>query len=259
MVFIAVSAGAESKPNFSGIWKLRNSNPAQIVILDQNETELRVFQFVKDRLGLVRGPIDGQPHSQLVNGHACDFLARRDGNSLFFEIKPGAGDSIGQDWHSRHLMSLGRNGESMSVKCTRAAPRPGTFRETWQKQDPIRAENAFDARLKLDDASAGPSGVEGNFFRGWMGFAFNDAPMAEREYLAIIDKKTPYEPREEACANLTKVYERNGLFAKTCHFARRETALSTTNWPSTRMCPSPNAAMRACRRAATPRAASCCR
>jgi hypothetical protein len=215
--FSAVSTGAESKPNFSGIWKLVNSDPAQIVILDQNETDLRVFQFVKDRLGMVRGPIDGRTHSQMVDGHACDFLARWDGDSLLFEIKPGSGDSIGQDWHSQHLMSLGRNGESMSVKRTRVAPRAGAFRETWQKQDPIRAETAstaFDARLKLDDAGAVPSGVEGNFFRGWMGFAFNDAPMAEREYLAIIDKKTPSELREEACASLTKVYERNGIFRK---------------------------------------------
>jgi hypothetical protein len=193
---------------------LVNSDPAQIVILDQNETELRVFQFVKDRLSMVRGPIDGQPHSQMLEGHAYDFLARWEGDSLFFEIQPGAGDLVGQDWRRRQLMRLAKGGETMSVKCTRVAPHAGTYRETWEKQDPLRAETAFDARRKLDDPNAVPRGVEGNFFRGWMGFAFNDVPMAEREYLTIIDKKNLPELREEACANLTKVYERNGLFRK---------------------------------------------
>jgi hypothetical protein len=71
----------------SNLWKLMNSDPPQIMIIDQSDTELRVFQFTEDRLGMVKGPIDGQPHSQTVDGAACDFLAQWVGDALFFETQ----------------------------------------------------------------------------------------------------------------------------------------------------------------------------
>jgi hypothetical protein len=46
----AMSARADTKPGFSGIWKLSGSNPPQFLILDQSAVELRVFEFSDDRL-----------------------------------------------------------------------------------------------------------------------------------------------------------------------------------------------------------------
>jgi predicted aspartyl protease len=214
--FSGVSTSAENKPNFSGVWKLPGGHPPQIVIIDQNETGLRVFQFIEDRLAMVKGPIDGQPHSQIMDGAPCDFLARWEGDSLFFETRRPAQDSAGPAADTRYLMRLASDGAAMSVKRT-GVPAPGAFSEKWEKQDPLHPETfltGFDGRHKLDDPSTGLTGVEGNRLRGWMAYAFNDAPQAEREYLAIIDKKPPSEFRDEARANLTYVYARNGMVRK---------------------------------------------
>ena len=225
--FTAVSAGAESKPNFSGIWKLLNGEHPQVIIIDQHETELRVFQFIEDRPSMVRGLIDGQPHSQIVDGAPCDFLARWEGNSLFFETKRHIHDSIGPAAYVRHLMRLAANGKTMSLERANVSPQPGTFHEKWERQDPLPREDIltpFDGRLKLDDAGAGLSGVEGNRLRGWMAYAFNDVPQAERELRAIIGQEPPSKFRDEARERLAEIYLRNGMVRKAlpyCKFVER--------------------------------------
>ncbi len=203
--FAMVSTGAESRPNFSGIWKLPNSDPPQIMVVDQIETELRVFQFIEDHLAMVKGPIDGLPHSQIVDGSPCDFLARWEGDSLLFETK--------RDTRIQYLMHLAADGKTILVERTPALqPIP----EKWERQDPLRPETfltGFDGRLKLDDRNAGLGGVERNRFRGWMGYAFNDVAQAE-EYLAVIKNKPSSQILDEARVNLTYAYARNGLVRK---------------------------------------------
>jgi len=201
----AVSTGAESKPNFSGIWKLLNGDHPQTMIIEQNESELRVLQQVEDRLDTVKGPIDGQPHLQSAEGHPEGFLARWEGVSLFFQAKNEA-----------HLMHLAANGQTMSVKRTNVT-QPATFREKWEKQDPLPQEDIltpFDGRRQLDDRSVDLSGVEGNRLRGWMAHAFNDVPQAERELLPIINQNPPSKFRDEARRRLAEVYQRNGMVRK---------------------------------------------
>src|SRR5271157_4011698 len=125
-----LSLAAQSKPNFTGIWKLLDGAPPQAMIVVQNEAGLRVSQFIGDRLGMVGGPIDGQPHAQTLDGHPCDFLARWEGDALLVEI-----DSPGQV-HVRRLMRLSPSRTSISVECTRIAPQPASISEKWQRQDP---------------------------------------------------------------------------------------------------------------------------
>jgi hypothetical protein len=73
------------RPAFSGVWKLVDAADPQFVIIDQRESELRFAFFVGDRLGTVKGPIDGRSHPQSVNGVPAEFLARWQAASLFFE------------------------------------------------------------------------------------------------------------------------------------------------------------------------------
>jgi hypothetical protein len=146
--FAAVSTGAESKPNFSGVWKLLNGVHAGFMIIDQNQTDLRVVQFDDDRPSMVGGPIDGQPHSQFVNGSPSDFLARWERDSLVFEVKRGAHDSIGPAVYTQHRMRLAANGKTLSLVRTNEKPQPA-FREKWERQDPQPREiplTGFDRR-----------------------------------------------------------------------------------------------------------------
>jgi predicted aspartyl protease len=221
--FTAVLRGAESKPNFSGIWKLLNGEHPQIMIIDQNETELRVFQLIEDRLSMDRGLIDGQSHSQTVDGRAWGFLARWEGDSLFFETKRDLSDSIRQVVYTQHLMRLAADGKTMNGKRTQVTPQPATFREKWAKQDPLAREDVvtpFDGRLKLDDHSTELTGVEGNRLRGWMAHAFNDVPQAERELLPIVNQEPPSKFRDEARERLAEVYVRNGMVRKALPYCR---------------------------------------
>jgi hypothetical protein len=218
--FAALSSGAESKPNFSGIWKLSNASPSRSLIIDQNESELRFFQFIEDRLTMVKGPIDGQPHSQTVDGSPCDFLARWEGDSLYFETKRQSRDSNTAALYTQHVMRLA-NGKAMSLQRTDVTPRPGTFRETWERQDPLSGEiflTGFDHRLKLYDRGIDLSSPEGNRLRCSIANALNDVPRAERECMAIAGKGSRSEFRDEARANLAEVYWRNGMVRKALQY-----------------------------------------
>lgn len=220
---IATSTGAENRPNFSGIWKLLQGGQPQIMIVDQNETELRVFQFLEDRLAIVKGPIDGHPHSQTADDRSCQFLARWEGDSLFFETKRDAEDSTSPVVSAGHLMRLAADGRTISVKRTGYAPRRETVREKWEKQDPLPGESfltGFDRRLQSGDSTAGLDRIESNRLRGWIAHAFNDVPRAEEAYLAILGQQPSSDLRQEARTNLFEVYARNGMVRKALPYCK---------------------------------------
>jgi predicted aspartyl protease len=56
--------------------------------------------------------------------------------------------------------------------------------------------------------------------RGWIAYAFNDVPQAEREYLAIINQEPASRFRREARDNLAEIYWRNGMVQKALRYYR---------------------------------------
>lgn len=219
--FAAVSTGAEARPNFSGIWKLSNANPSRSMIIEQNESDLRVFQFVEDRLTMFKGPIDGQPHSRAEDGSACDFLARWEENSLYFETKLHTHDSINPVVYIQHLMRLAANGKTMSLTRTNVTPRAGTFRETWERQDPLPGEISlagFDLRLQLADRKRDLTDAAGHGLQCSIANAFNNVLQAEQECLAVINQQSASKFHGEARANLAEVYWRNGMVRKALRY-----------------------------------------
>jgi predicted aspartyl protease len=217
MCFTAASTAAERKPNFSGIWKLMNGGTPQIMIVEQNDAALRIVQFIEDRPAMHTGPIDGRPHPEIVDGLPCDFLARWEGNSLFFETRPSTHAPANRVADMQRLMRLAADGETISAKRTNVTPRPDTVHEKWEKQDPPLWDtfvSGFDDRRKLDDPSTGVSGAEGNRLRGWVAYAFNDVSWAEGEFLTIINQQPAPKFRDEARQNLVQLYARNGLMRK---------------------------------------------
>ena len=220
--FTELSTGGESKPNFSGVWMLPAGEHREFMLIGQNETELRVIQFVEDRPVTVRGPIDGQSRPQAGNGYACDFLARWDGDALFFETKPGQ-PSANYCAASHYRMRLGPNGDTMTVERSMGTPTPAKSNENWEKQDLPISEHVltgFELLRIRDDPSEDMRGVSGNLMNGWLGHAFNDVEQAERELLKIIRKPaSEFKPDESYIATkardlLVGIYQRNLLIKK---------------------------------------------
>ena len=212
----AVSLASGGKRNFSGIWKLTEGGDPQIDIIDQNEIELRILEFVEDRPGMLRGPIDGQPHSQTLDGNPCEFMARWEGDSLFLETKRGAHGSAAPV-QVRYQLRLDSGTGTISAKRTNIAPRPGEVSEKWERQNPPHPENivtGFDARLKLDAPGALRNATDENLLQGLLGYAFNDVARAERGYLPIAKPKKSSPSRDAARLNLAFTYSRNGLTRK---------------------------------------------
>jgi hypothetical protein len=212
----AVPLASANKPNFSGIWKLLEGDDPQIVIIDQNEIELRVLEFVEGRPSALRGPIDGQPHAETLEGNSCEFMARWEGDSLFLETKRG-GHGSGGPVHVRYQLRLDSNNGIILAKRTNIAPRPGTVSERWERQNPPHPENivtGFHARLRLDATGAVLSATDENRLQGLLGYAFNDVAQAEHGYLSIANEKKPSPFRDDARLNLSYTYSRNGLWGK---------------------------------------------
>jgi hypothetical protein len=211
----AWSFGPPRKPDFSGIWKASSSSRSQIFILDQKETELRFYEIVNERLSMLRAPFDGQSQVQQTSGSACELLTRWKGNALFLETKrPGHGSVAPAQ--VQYLLHLSADGATISVTRTGIAPAQKAVSERWERQDPPHLENSltgFDERLELE--SPKPHGAEEDGrLRGWLGYAFNDVVQAERGCLPIINRKGPWQLREDARLSLVYTYERNGLFGK---------------------------------------------
>jgi len=208
-----LSPGAEKRPNFTGIWKLSQSRPAQFVLIDQSATRLRLLEFFGDHLGTFQAPIDGRPHPQTIEGRRCEFLARWEGDALFFETKQPAGEGGGVA-DVRHLARLGKDGMVLSVKRVSVTPRPATAMQKWMRQDApagAASDTGFDYRRRLEKTGAELSGEEAHRVRGAVACAFNDVAAAERELLPLVNQRPPSPYREEARQGLWETYVVNGM------------------------------------------------
>ena len=211
----ATCISGAGQPNFSGTWKLDGTDPPEIYIVEQSETQLRIAMFVDNEAGKrildVKGPIDGQMHSQTVNGAPCVLTVRWDGGTLYWETWLNSPDGVRQN---RRLMQLSADGKVITARRTRVAPGPEeTWTEKWEKQDPpITASNpsSFAFRDMVNAPRANLTGMDGALAQGALAAAFNDLPQLERELLPLV-RKNPKAPQAELARTLLEaVYERNG-------------------------------------------------
>ena len=181
----ATCISAAGQPNFSGAWKLDGTDPPEIYIVEQSQTQLRIVMFVDNAAGRrildVKGPIDGQVHSQTVNGAPWFLTARWDGDTLYWETWLNSPDGVLHNWR---LMQLSADGKAITARRTRVAPGPEeTWTEKWERQDPpVTASHptAFAAREMVNAPRADRTGMDGALARGALAAAFNDLPQGAR-------------------------------------------------------------------------------
>lgn len=219
----ATCLSAAGQPDFSGTWKLDGTDPPEIYLVEQSEAQLRIVMFVANDAGVrtldVKGPIDGQMHSQTVNGAPCVFTARWEGDTLYWETWRDPSEGVR---HNRRFMQLSADGKVVTARRTRVAPGPEeTWTEKWEKQDPpLTASHptAFAAREMVNAPRAGRTAMDGAFARGALAAAFNDVPQLERELLPIV-RENPKAPQAEWARTLLEVvYERNGQVRKALQY-----------------------------------------
>jgi predicted aspartyl protease len=206
---------AESKPDFAGMWKVSDSRSSTVYVIEQNDGQLRIAMFIEDSLGArildFKGPVDGQPHEQALNGSAGSFRAAWEGDAIGFETWRDTSDGVR---HIRRVMNLSADGKTIAVQWTRISPLPeesGT--ETWQKQDPKPGDqNLFAARDLLEKVH-GPS-AEVNVAWGMLATAFNDTVRAERVLVPLIRKNKSSQTAKDARQALIELYSRNSQVKK---------------------------------------------
>src|SRR5215472_15689725 len=126
-----VPCRADTKPDFSGTWKLKNESVSEIYTIEHQEPNIRLIMKIEDGLGKrtldVKGIIDGKEHKQIVNGSPATFVAKWNDDVLTWETKRETEYGV---MHNRRTMKLSKDGKVITAERTRILPEP---EETWTK------------------------------------------------------------------------------------------------------------------------------
>jgi hypothetical protein len=136
-LFLAGNAAAallaQTKPDLSGVWKLRSTRAhySEVWTVKQTARDIRIRMDIKDnqlgdRVLDFEAPLDGMEHKQTVIGTPASVSASWDGNALFLEIKRQARPEL--LLHTRRRLQLAGGGKRLESRTTHAPP-PVTKRE----------------------------------------------------------------------------------------------------------------------------------
>ena len=117
------SLRAESKPNFTGVWKVNDG--IEIDFIDQKGSNIAIRRVIHNsgfRVIHLRSPIDGKEYPQIIDNFPGTFRASWNGNSLVWETRreiPNWGEL-----HDRTVMTLSSDGQKISADYRRTAEPP---------------------------------------------------------------------------------------------------------------------------------------
>jgi hypothetical protein len=127
---------SQTKPNFSGTWKLRADGFSEVYTFEHQEPRLRVIMNIDDSLGKrtldVKGVIDGKEHKQTLYGAPATFIAKWEGDALTWEVRR---ETPAGPLHNRRTMTLSKDGKVITADRIKLLPEPEEkWVETWDKQ-----------------------------------------------------------------------------------------------------------------------------
>jgi len=137
-LFLAGNAAAallaQTKPNLSGVWKLRSTRArySEIWTVKQTTRDIRIRMDIKDdqlgdRVLDFEAPLDGTERKQTVIGTPATVTASWDGNALFLEIERQARPDL--LLHTRRRLRLAVGGKRLESRTTQYSPPPVVKRE----------------------------------------------------------------------------------------------------------------------------------
>ena len=133
-------APADSKPDFSGVWKLRSAraNYSEIWTLKQSASEIQIRMEITDpqlgdRVLDFSAPLDGTERKQTVMGTPASMKASWDGDVLVIEIRRQARPDL--RLHNRRRLRLAGGGRRIESRTMQFSPAPGGERaEVFDRQ-----------------------------------------------------------------------------------------------------------------------------
>lgn len=135
LLLLAVApAAADSRPVFSGVWKLRSAraNYSEIWRVTQSTNEIQIRMEIKDaqlgdRVLDFSAPLDGLERKQTVFGTPASVKAAWDGDVLVLEIRRQARPDL--SLHNRRRLRLTGSGRKIESRTMQFSPAPGGERE----------------------------------------------------------------------------------------------------------------------------------
>ena len=209
---LAQCAAGDKKPDFSGLWATSSADSSEIVLIRQSADQVRIIMFVDDSIGKrildVKGPLDGSPQPQTVDGSPCTFMARWDGNSLAWETRR---DTAAGVLHNRRAMTLSDDGNQIAAHRTRLSPSPTeSFDEKWERQDRSLEVTPFTFRDLIRTQAGELTKSQLALARGAQEVGFRDMKNAQRDLLDLIRKNPGSREASDARELLETGYQIGG-------------------------------------------------
>jgi hypothetical protein len=132
-------ATEESKPNFSGVWKIRNFPQTEVYTIVQKGSDIQVvisiFNAVNDpnnRILDFTGKIDGQPHRSTILGQPATLISEWLDNKLVIQtIRGQSGET-----YAKRVLTMSEDGKTIAAERTSIASGGWTQSSTqiWDRQ-----------------------------------------------------------------------------------------------------------------------------
>ncbi len=223
----AAQTGPAPHPNFSGVWKLMGTDPPEVYVVQQSESQVRIVMFVDNDAGKrildVKAAFDGEPHQLTVDGDPCTFTARWDGDALYWETRR---ETAGGVRDNRRLMRLSADGKSIAAQRTMLDPPPEqSWAEIWEKQYPPEAgehRTLFEFRDAVFANREEMRQADPALVLGIVATAFNDLGAAEHDLKPLARRSVNDATKDPARQLLETIYARNGQVRKALAYANDE-------------------------------------
>jgi hypothetical protein len=125
-----------TKPDYSGVWKLRSEKSSEVWTIVHSEPDIRVVMEVHDYLGKrtidVKGKVDGEPHHQTVIDTPATLVAKWEDGALVWNLKRETPRGV---IHVQRSFIISKEGKTMIADRKLIGGPENRVVEIWDKQD----------------------------------------------------------------------------------------------------------------------------
>jgi hypothetical protein len=135
-LYLSALGQVDTKPNFSGTWKSRNSKAEEVWVIEHKETEIHIIMKVEDNLGKrvmdMKANIDGKEYNHVVNNTPATLMIKWEGDALVCSLKREMPNMV---INNQRTMTLSKDGKTIIVDRVLLSPGPERRAvEIWDRQ-----------------------------------------------------------------------------------------------------------------------------
>src|SRR5262245_18395576 len=114
---VSILAPAQTKPDYSGVWKLKSIETTEILTIEHREPTIILKYKIEDQNGSrsfeVKAQIDGKGDKQQNQGSPATFIAKWEGGDLTIELKRNATFGL---VNNRRTLKLSKDGKTITTQ-----------------------------------------------------------------------------------------------------------------------------------------------